>query len=172
MVAVGLAAPLGEETLFRGLIQRSLLRASSARRAIAVTALLFAAIHYEPIGLLARVELGALFGFLAYRTGSLWSAIAAHAASNLFALTLYFVSGDPTEGPPQTQQLLLLAGVGLMLTAPMLLALHRTLPAVVRSDAEWTPPAPLRRIAMGYGTAAVLGALAIALVAFRIGSKR
>jgi membrane protease YdiL (CAAX protease family) len=168
VAAVGLAAPLGEETLFRGLIQKSLLAASSPRRAIAVTALLFAAIHYEPIGLLARVELGALFGFLAYRTGSLWAAIAAHAASNLFALTLYFMSRNPTEGPPQTGQLLLLAGVGLGITAPMLAAMHRSLPPVVRVEGEWVRPAPLRRLAMGYGAAAVLSAVAIAAVALAI----
>lgn len=165
IAAVGLAAPLGEEALFRGLIQRSLLGAMAPARAIGLCALLFAAIHYEPIGLLARLELGLLFGVLAYRTGTLWSAVAAHAASNLFALALYFAAHDPAEGAAPLGQLALLGGVGLGLTGPMLLVMHRTLPRAPRSASPWTPPSGVARRAARLGMAALLTGAAIATFA-------
>ena len=48
----------------------------------------FAVLHGDPVGMIARVELGALFGLLVLWTGSLWPAIAAHAANNLIGAAL------------------------------------------------------------------------------------
>ena len=83
-----LLAPLCEEAAFRGYLQRTLARAVGPAPAIALAALLFALRHLDPVRLPALVFLGALFGWLAWRTGSLWPAVAAHAANNACAVAV------------------------------------------------------------------------------------
>ena len=55
----------------------------TARAGLVTTAFVFSAFHLDPVGFLARFELGLLFGLFFFRTGSLWPGIAAHAANNL-----------------------------------------------------------------------------------------
>ncbi len=97
----GLLAPLCEEAAFRGYVQRSLLRALGPASAIAVTALLFAVRHLDPVRFPALALLGALFGWLAWRSGSLWPAIAAHAANNAAAIVTALVAGTGQAAPPR-----------------------------------------------------------------------
>jgi hypothetical protein len=118
--ALGLAAPVCEEFFFRGVLQPGLMSRLEPARAIVVTALLFSAFHLDPVGFLARFELGILFGLLAWRSGSVWPGIAAHAANNLTATALYFLA--PGEAEPQAPLLvvggMLLGGnLGLLLLA-------------------------------------------------------
>jgi membrane protease YdiL (CAAX protease family) len=98
LVGVTLAAPFGEELFFRGFLQRGIGAARGAPRAIVVTAFVFSAFHLDPVGLLARFELGVLFGLLAWRSGSLWAAMGAHAANNAISSLLFLVAGDASEG--------------------------------------------------------------------------
>lgn len=100
LVGVSVAAPLGEEMLFRGFCQRGLGLHRGAPRAIVVTAFVFSAFHLDPVGLTARFELGVLFGLLAWRAGSLWPAIAAHGANNLISSLLFLSAGDAKEEDP------------------------------------------------------------------------
>jgi hypothetical protein len=97
LIGVSVAAPIGEELVFRGFLQRGLELHRGAPRAIVVTAFLFSAFHLDPVGLTARFELGVLFGLLAWRAGSLWPAIAAHAANNLISSALFLAAGDAKE---------------------------------------------------------------------------
>jgi hypothetical protein len=83
LVALGVvvAAPLAEEIVFRGYLQGALHRVLSPRAAILLVAALFGLAHglqYAlPTGLL-----GAWFGWLAWRRGSLLPAIAGHVLHN------------------------------------------------------------------------------------------
>ncbi|WP_233602279.1 CPBP family intramembrane glutamic endopeptidase [Corallococcus sp. CA047B] len=102
---VSVAAPLCEEFFFRGLFQRSLTPAAPASpwRALIITSVVFSAFHLDPVGFLARAELGVLFGWLLLRTGSLWPSIAAHAANNMVSSVLFLVathSGLAKESAP------------------------------------------------------------------------
>jgi uncharacterized protein len=97
LVGVCVAAPVGEELFFRGFFQRGLEVARGGPRAIVVTAFVFSAFHLDPVGLTARFELGVLFGLLAWRAGSLWPAIAAHAANNLVSSLLFLSTRDQAE---------------------------------------------------------------------------
>lgn len=94
VAGLGIAAPFCEEFFFRGVLQRELSKRIEPPTAIVVTALIFSAFHLDPVGFLARFELGVVFGLLAWRSGSIWPGIAAHAANNLFATVLYFVGGE------------------------------------------------------------------------------
>ncbi|WP_304503237.1 type II CAAX endopeptidase family protein [Corallococcus sp. Z5C101001] len=91
---VSVAAPLCEEFFFRGLFQRALTPPAPASpwRALIITSAVFSAFHLDPVGFLARVELGLLFGWLFLRTGSLWPGIAAHAANNIVSSALFLAA--------------------------------------------------------------------------------
>ena len=80
-------APLGEEILFRGFLQKFLEEHwQDVTRAVLVTSLFFAIIHLNPFWLIQIYILGVILGFLAWRTGSIWAGFILHAANNLVAL--------------------------------------------------------------------------------------
>ncbi len=97
LLGVSIAAPLGEELFFRGFLQRGVELHRGGPRAIVLTAFIFSAFHLDPVGLTARFELGVLFGLLAWRAGSLWPAIAAHAANNLISSVIFLSAGDSAK---------------------------------------------------------------------------
>lgn len=84
MVGLGavVAAPIAEELLFRGFVYRSAERSWGPVGAIAVSTLLFAAIHGDPLHALAVVPFGVFMGWLRWRTGSVWPGILAHMLNN------------------------------------------------------------------------------------------
>lgn len=83
---------LGEEILFRGVIQSKLhLELRNIHVAIWVSAAIFSAIHFQFYGFLPRMMLGALFGYLYYWTGNLWVAILAHFVNNGFVLVMMYL---------------------------------------------------------------------------------
>ncbi|MFN8289112.1 MAG: CPBP family intramembrane glutamic endopeptidase [Chitinophagaceae bacterium] len=74
----GLAA-VGEELLFRGMVQRLLIRMfKSPWAGIIVAAALFSAMHMQFYGFLPRFALGILLGLIYWYSGSLWAAMLAH----------------------------------------------------------------------------------------------
>lgn len=83
ILLVGFLTGLSEETLFRGGLQRILIsRPINAHIAIWLTAFIFSAIHFQFFGFFPRLIIGAFFGYLAYWSGSLWTAIFAHTLNN------------------------------------------------------------------------------------------
>ena len=92
------AAPLVEELVFRGLVQRPLERRWGPAPAIAVTALLFALVHALPWVLPIHLLLGAAFGFVVYATRSVWAGVLLHAAHNSFAALS--IGAEPPVLPP------------------------------------------------------------------------
>lgn len=77
-----LVAPLTEEFVFRGWLQRSLERRWPPARAIVVTALLFAAVHFDWFGAPQRFVFGLAAGTLAYASGSIVPSVLLHVANN------------------------------------------------------------------------------------------
>ncbi|MGG7661091.1 lysostaphin resistance A-like protein [Dyadobacter sp. BHUBP1] len=83
---------VGEETLFRGVIQTKLSQElRNIHVAIWVSAAIFSAIHFQFYGFLPRMMLGALFGYLYYWTGNLWVAVLAHFVNNGFVLVMMYL---------------------------------------------------------------------------------
>lgn len=86
LVCVG--SPVVEELFFRGLLLRSVAGEFGARgragapAAIALTAVVFGLVHFEPLQFLGLAGFGAVLGVLAWRTGRLGPGIVAHAAFN------------------------------------------------------------------------------------------
>jgi membrane protease YdiL (CAAX protease family) len=82
----------GEETLFRGVIQRKLMQHwGNVHISIWVSAAIFSAIHFQFYGFIPRMLLGAVFGYLYYWSGSLWIAISAHFLNNGFVLVMMYL---------------------------------------------------------------------------------
>lgn len=74
---------LGEELLFRGVVQQVLTRwTRNAHAGIWLAAALFSALHMQFFGFLPRLLLGVLFGYLLLWSGSLWLPILAHFVNN------------------------------------------------------------------------------------------
>jgi membrane protease YdiL (CAAX protease family) len=90
-----IAAPVCEELTFRGYLQTTLALRRRPALAIAASALLFGAIHLDPVRLPALLVLGGVFGWLTWRAGSIWPSVAAHAVNNGIAAALLLVTGPP-----------------------------------------------------------------------------
>lgn len=81
---------IGEELLFRGLIQKHLIDwTKKPHLAIILSAIIFSTVHFQFYGFFPRMLLGMLFGYLVYYSGSLWPAIFAHFFNNLMAVLAF-----------------------------------------------------------------------------------
>jgi membrane protease YdiL (CAAX protease family)/Flp pilus assembly protein TadD len=85
-LAAGVFAPIAEEILFRGLIFGALQKWLQPGWVIFWTSLLFAFAHFEIVGLLPLIGLGALLGWVRFRTGSIGLPILLHASNNCLAM--------------------------------------------------------------------------------------
>jgi len=110
-LAIGLLAPLGEELVFRGAVLRALLRWTAAKpadedkgnrwwrstgMAIALSALLFALIHSNPVQMPHAFLVGLLLGWMYYRTDSIVPGVAYHWVNNTIAYIVYNFYPDPS----------------------------------------------------------------------------
>ncbi|MDF2522474.1 MAG: hypothetical protein K0R31_115 [Clostridiales bacterium] len=89
VLVIGGSAGICEEILFRGTIQRGFERLGVVK-AILITAFLFGLLHVDFQKLLGTFLLGALIGFIVYRTNSLYGGIFAHFANNSLAVLLTY----------------------------------------------------------------------------------
>ena len=86
LISVSIFAPLFEEWLCRGVILRGLLQKTHPVSAILVSAVFFAMLHMNPWQALPAFILGALFGYIYYKTGSLKLTMLMHCVNNTFAV--------------------------------------------------------------------------------------
>jgi membrane protease YdiL (CAAX protease family) len=169
-------APLVEELTFRGYLMTSLRTRHGPPAAIALSAFFFAVIHLDPVRFAPVLFLGALFGWLAWRSGSIWPAVVAHATNNGLGVLAADIArqGGAEEGLPGIGPTLRFALPVLALGAVALAGLapfyRRATPhpppveeALVRRD----PGDPslrfrLRRVPARHLTAARIGLLCLA----------
>ena len=85
---VSIMAPLFEEWLCRGMVLRGLLNSGKVKPlwAIVISAVFFAVIHMNPWQAIPAFILGALFGYVYYKTGSLRLTMLMHFTNNTLAL--------------------------------------------------------------------------------------
>ena len=116
-----------EELAFRGALQPLLIKATGKPWVgIAIASVIFSAIHFQFYGFLPRVFLGALFGWFAYRSGSLLPGMLAHFVNNAGAAVTLWYTGSMTEDLFEIETWTVLVSV--TLTAATLLAYHRLMP--------------------------------------------
>jgi len=91
MLVIAVSAGICEEVLFRGVIQRGFERFGSIK-SILITAVLFGIMHFSFQSLFGTFLLGALIGFLVYKSDSLIIGMFAHFTNNAVAVILNWVS--------------------------------------------------------------------------------
>jgi len=129
LLVIALLPGIGEELVFRGLIQNELWRGSgNIHLAIWASAFVFSAIHMQFFGFLPRMLLGALFGYLYYWSGNLIVPMFAHFFNNSFSVVVIYLEHkslldagvEETESAPWPAVLL-----GVVLTILLLVYLWR-----------------------------------------------
>ncbi len=173
-------APLCEELAFRGYLESTLLSRRRPGLAIGAAALLFATIHLDPVRFLALIALGAVFGWLRWRSGSVWPAVAAHATNNglvsIVALVAPRLPRDDT--PASLRDIAIAVGLGLAALLPLVGAFAAVAPPagppealIVRRDPadpslrfRWARVAPGLQLAVAGGAALLFAGLFAAVV--------
>ncbi|HJN75205.1 MAG TPA: CPBP family intramembrane glutamic endopeptidase [Myxococcota bacterium] len=103
MVLTGLGAivlaPIAEEVLFRGYVFRGVSNSWGTVAAVAVSTLLFAVFHADPLHALGVVVIGVWLGWLRHVTGSIKTCIAAHLLNNAFWVVESFAFETVPDSP-------------------------------------------------------------------------
>ena len=137
-LAIGLLAPLSEEIVLRGAVLRSLLSKPllagrservNAWTAIAISAVFFALVHFNPAQMPHAFMIGLLLGWMYWRTGSILPGVAYHWANNSIAYILYNIYPNPDiklidifKG--SEQHVLMAVGFSLLILIPAIYQLH------------------------------------------------
>ncbi|HSH19598.1 MAG TPA: CPBP family intramembrane glutamic endopeptidase [Draconibacterium sp.] len=122
---------IGEELLFRGVIQRIFTNwTKNYHWGIWISAILFSALHLQFYGFIPRLFLGVLFGYLLVWSGSMWLPIVAHFINNGVAVVaMYLIDkgllSSEIEVIGTTSDSYYLAAVSLVLIAVFLLMIKR-----------------------------------------------
>jgi len=89
---------LGEELLFRGVIQKELVgKLDNPDVAIFIASVIFSAIHFQVQGFLPKLFIGLILGYAYYWTKSLWYPMVLHFINNGLQTVLLFFAGDKIE---------------------------------------------------------------------------
>ena len=92
LLVIGVIPAVGEEVLFRGVLQRNFSYwTNNLHVGIWLAAVLFSAIHVQFLGFFPRMLLGALFGYLYVWSGSIWVPILAHFVNNGFTVLMVYL---------------------------------------------------------------------------------
>ena len=97
LIMIGLIPAIGEELVFRGVVQKIFSQWSkNVHIGIWSAAFLFSAMHMQFYGFLPRMMLGGLLGYLYVWSGSLWLPIIGHFVNNAGAVLMsyFFQRGD------------------------------------------------------------------------------
>jgi hypothetical protein len=87
LVVIALLPAIGEELMFRGVVQRvmtGLFR--NVHAGVVLTAVVFSAIHVQFFGFFPRMLLGVYLGYLLLWSGTIWMPVAAHFLNNAAAV--------------------------------------------------------------------------------------
>lgn len=106
LVVIAIAPAVCEEMLFRGLLQSLFIKHQMNRHlAVWLVALIFGVVHFQFAGLLARIFLGAVLGYLFLYSRTLWLPILVHALNNAGSVVLYFVTYNlkGVKGVPENE---------------------------------------------------------------------
>ena len=102
IIIIALIPALGEELLFRGILQRIFTDwTKSVFAGILLSSILFSALHLQFYGFLPRMMLGVLLGYMLVWSGSLWLPIVAHFINNAAAVVMiyFYRKGDISIDP-------------------------------------------------------------------------
>lgn len=129
LFTAGLLAGLGEELLFRGVLQNLFIKITKSPWAgIIVIALFFSAFHMEFTAFLPRFALGVLLGIAYWYTGSLWVSILGHTIFNVASIIgmYYNVAVESVAASNQNLALIISGVISLIIVVFLVRALIKT----------------------------------------------
>lgn len=105
-ITLGIAAPILEELVFRGIVLKKFLEKYTPQRAIIYSALIFGIGHLNPWQFIAAFTIGLAIGWIYWKTRSIWPGIFIHFVNNSFSfllakkyndidITFYKIIGNP-----------------------------------------------------------------------------
>lgn len=95
LIMIAIIPAIGEELLFRGVIQRIFCEWTRNKHiGIIIAAIIFSAFHLQFYGFLPRLAMGIFFGYLFLWSKTIWLPILAHFVNNGIAVTIYYIFGE------------------------------------------------------------------------------
>ena len=134
VVVIAIVPAISEELVFRGVIQKNLVRWFSPHVGVWLGAAIFSAIHFQFFGFVPRFVLGLVLGYLYLWSGNILVSMAAHFTQNAFQLVILYLAQrgqfgwgfDPEGNEALPWPLVLLSAVG---TVALLYFLHQRMTA-------------------------------------------
>ncbi len=128
LLVVAVVPAVAEELVFRGVVQRNLVRWTGSRTVgVWLAAAIFSAVHFQFFGFVPRLLLGLLLGYLYEWSGNILLPMAAHFTNNALQLVLLYV------------------------------VQHRAVPAVLNPDSAAPLPWPAVIVSAALGAGLLLG---------------
>jgi len=93
LLGIGIITPIVEELIFRGAIISELETILSSKVVVLIQGLLFGAFHLDVVQGAYTAVIGVFLGYMVYKTGSIWPAVAAHIALNTLGVFLTIPEG-------------------------------------------------------------------------------
>ncbi len=94
-LAGAIAAPIGEEVFFRGLLYNALKHRWGIKIAVLLSAICFALSHGSPLSVVIIIPMGLVLAIAYEKTGSLWVTISMHAVNNGAAFLISSMAATP-----------------------------------------------------------------------------
>lgn len=83
LLVVAILPAVGEEILFRGIIQKELIhKMKNPHAAILLASIIFSAFHLDFVGFFPKLGIGLILGYAYYITGSIWTPMIIHFINN------------------------------------------------------------------------------------------
>ena len=126
LLLLALLPAVAEELLFRGLIQKGLIRMTrNVWVSILLSAFIFSAIHFQFLTFLTRFELGIILGALFWYSGSLWVPILAHFFFNGLQVFMSYRNPAMKDAPGELLSAGMV-GISFLLVIALIVLMKRT----------------------------------------------
>jgi len=105
LVIIAILPAIGEELLFRGVVQRELVKIiDNPHVAIVLASVIFSAVHMQIQGFLPKLVIGLILGYAYYWTKSLWVPMLLHFVNNSIPTLMLYMAGDDIENLEATAE--------------------------------------------------------------------
>ncbi|MBU3103128.1 CPBP family intramembrane glutamic endopeptidase [Clostridium gasigenes] len=128
ILVVGIVAPFAEELLFRGIIYKTLSKSMSIPAVIIIQGVLFGVYHMILVQAIYATLLGILFGYVTYKTKSLWPAIIMHMVNNTVSTIASSILGESLE---TVFSLIIVLSLGFAITAVGTFLIKKNNPKII-----------------------------------------
>lgn len=98
LLIVAILPAIGEELLFRGVVQNELLgKIEDHHVAIFIASMIFSGVHMQVQGFLPKLVIGLILGYAYYWSKSIWVPIILHFINNSIPTIMLYLTGDMAE---------------------------------------------------------------------------